>query len=205
LKIKKYGGQYPKLVEELLRLGVLSGNPTQLDRSDLEYDDGIDINYKLKGMTPAKFREFSNYLLLLAEEEANRYQDEKWKFAKFEVALSRTARGRKMILPRRTYSSAKYPDAELMVWGPGYEPPNRKPLRSRVDEILNIPDSPSPGPYVTKQRPYRVLTMTICIRAGLTYTERQERLKIAGEAYKEFQKAQEEGRLQLEARKKEGE
>jgi hypothetical protein len=39
---------------------------------------------------------------------------------------------------------------------------------NKVEEILDIPESTSPGPYVNKQRPYKVLALTICIRAGLS-------------------------------------
>ena len=71
-----------------------------------------------------------------------------------------------------SYIAAKHTDADIMVYGEqalGYTIPEgaKKPfLINRVEEILNIPDSPSPGPYVNKQRPYKVLSMTICIRAG---------------------------------------
>lgn len=175
MKIIRYKGKLPEATDVLLEQGALSGRPTQKERQDLMYDEGIDITYTLQGMTPAKFRQFSDALLLAAFQEAERYKEEKYRFAKFEVRLNRTAKGRKTgIAPTRVYTAAKHTDSDVMVYGEealGYTLPEeykKRPfLINKVEEILDIPDSPSPGPYVQKQRPYKVLSMTICIRAGL--------------------------------------
>lgn len=164
--------------------------PIQVERTDLEYDDGIDIVYRLKRMTPARFKEFSDALLLAAYTEAERYKEEKWKFAKFEVQLNRTPKGRKTVSPRRTYIAAKHPESEIMVYGEealGYTIPEGAPkpfLINKVEDILGIPESESPGPYVQKQNPYKVLSMTICIRAGMREKMRGARLALK-EAVKE--------------------
>jgi hypothetical protein len=81
----------------------------------------------------------------------------------------------KTISPRRTYIAAKHPDSDVMVYGAqalGYTLPEeykKRPfLINKVEEILDIPESTSPRPCVNKQKPYKVLTLTICIRAGLS-------------------------------------
>ena len=172
MDIKKFRGRYSSSVEYLYSTGV-SSYPIQVERVDLEYDEGIDIVFRFKRMTPSKFRELSDLLLIIALEQANRYEGIPWKFAKLEVELNRTAKGRKTIGPRRDYIAAKDKDAEVMVYGEdalGYLLPEgaKKPyLINKIEEILDIPDSPSPGPYISKQNPYKVISMTIAIRAGL--------------------------------------
>jgi len=174
MQVKRYRGQWPTVVRYLHDERAIYGYPVQVHRVDLLYDEGVDIVFRLRGMTPAKFRRLADALLLAAFTEAERYSEEKYRFAKFEVQLNRSAKGRKTINPTRTYIAAKHPDSEIMVYGEealGYTLPEeyaKRPfLVNKVEEILGIPDSPSPGPYVNKQRPYKVLTMTVCIRAGL--------------------------------------
>jgi len=180
MDIREYRRRYPEVTRLLYQRGVLRTYPIQIKREDLTYDEGVDIVYSLRNMTPARFREFSEALLLAAYTEAERYKDERFKFAKIEVQLNRTAKGRKTINPRRTYIAAKHTDSDIMVYGEealGYELPEeykKRPfLVNKVEDILNIPDSPSPGPYVQKQRPYKVLSLTICIRAGLEIGRRE--------------------------------
>ena len=190
MKIHRYVRKYPDITQLLHKEGVLVTYPVQINRTDLEYDDGVDIVYRLKRMTPARFREFSDALLLAAYTEAERYKEEKWRFAKLEVQLNRTSKGRKTVSPRRTYIAAKNPDSEVMVYGEealGYTIPEGMPkpfLINKVEEILGIPESESPGVYVQKQNPYKVLSMTICIRAGLG-RERIEARRALKEAVKE--------------------
>lgn len=174
MDIRRYKGKYPDITNYLLERGAITGLPKQVKRVDLVYDEGVDIVYDLKGMTPAKFKEFADSLLLAAFTEAERYKDEKWRFAKFVVRLNRTAKGRKTINPIREYVAAKHPDSDIMVYGEkalGYELPEeykKRPfLINKVEEIIGIPESPSPGPYVVKQRPYKVLRMVISLRAGM--------------------------------------
>lgn len=174
MKIIKYRKRYPPATELLMEQNAITGVPTQKVREDLLYDEGVDITYTLQGMAPSKFRKFQDALLLAAYQEAERYKGEKYRFAKFEVRLNRTTKGRKTgISPTRVYTAAKHTDSEIMVYGEealGYELPEdykRKPfLINKVEEILDIPSSTSPGPFVEKQNPYKVVTMTICIRAG---------------------------------------
>ena len=156
-----------------MQKGVLKRFPQQIDRKDLIYDEGVDIVYSLKGMTPAKFREYSEILLQTAYTEAERYKEEKYRFARFEVEINRVAKGRKSTSPIRDYTAAKHTDSDVMVFGEeklGYTIPEgfRKPyLINKVDQILSIPDE---YPGSDKQRPYKVLTMIISIRAGIRET-----------------------------------
>ena len=174
MKVKRYKGELTEAAVLLTEQGALVGRPTQKERVDLLYDEGVDITFNLQGMTPSKFRRFSDLLLLAAFQEAERYKEEKYRFAKFEVKLNVTAKGRKTgVSPTRVYTAAKHTDSDIMVYGEealGYELPEeykKRPfLINKVDEILDIPDSPSPGPYVQKQRPYVVQSLTVCIRAG---------------------------------------
>jgi len=174
--------KYPAVTQLLRSNGLLDGWPTQLARTDLTYDEGVDIKYRFRRMTPARFRDYSDSILLAAYTEAQRYEGEKYKFAKFEVKLKRNEKGRKSQLePMRTYTCAKQTDAEVMVYGAsalGYKPTyyphggtteteQRSYLINKVEDILQIPDSTSPGPYVDKQNPYVVVSLTISIRAGL--------------------------------------
>ena len=173
--------RYPAVTQLLHEQGLLEGWPTQVNRTDLEYDEGIDIIYRFRRMTPARFKEYSDALLLAAFTEADRYKEEKYKFGKFVVKLNRNDKGRKAIEPSRTYTCAKHTDAEVMVYGKealGYTPTyfphggaveqeQRSFLINKVEDILQIPDTTSPGAYVDKQKPYTVASMTIGIRAGL--------------------------------------
>jgi len=173
MKIKRYGPSRPAVVDLLLDRKILRNPPVQTKRLDLEYDEGIDIVYDLKDLTPEKFFEYSEPLLLAAFTEAERYKEEKWKFAKFVVELNRTAKGRITLNPRRDYIASKHTDADILVYGEralGYKLPEevmKKPfLINKVREILDMPDTASPGGFLKKQRPYKVVGMIISIRAG---------------------------------------
>ena len=174
--------KYPGVTQMLFQQGVLESWPTQVNRVDLTYDEGVDIVYRFRRMTPARFKEYSDAVLLAAYTEADRYKDEKYKFGKFIVKLNRNEKGRKTAIGQiRSYVSAKETDAERMVYGaqalgytPTYTPKGstreveqRTYLINKVEDILGIPDSTSPGPYVDKQKPYTVQSMTISIRMGL--------------------------------------
>jgi len=174
LEIKPYKGKYPDVTVHLYKEGVLSKYPTQIPRDDLEYDEGIDIVYSLRNLSPKKFADVADLLLLATVTEAKRYDEYRYKFAKIEVELNRTSKGKKKASPTRTYTAAKHTDADIMVYGEdalGYELPEefkgRPFLINKVKDILGIPDSPSPGAYVEKQKPYKVTALIISIRAGL--------------------------------------
>lgn len=172
MDIKPYG-KHSDVVKLLKETGVLKSLPRQILREDLEYDEGIDIIYELKGLTPKKFEQVADMLMLTTVSEANRYKEYKYSFAKLDVKLNRTEKGKAQVAPIRTYIAARHTDPDIMVYGEqalGYSLPEgqKKPfLIDKVKEILGIPDSPSPGIYVTKQSPYKVTRLTICIRAGM--------------------------------------
>jgi len=191
LKIKPYGRKYPAVTKLLYEKGVLDGLPKQVERDDLQYAEGIDIIYNLKGMTPAKFKEYAETLLWIAYEESRRYDEEPIKFAKFEVRLNRTEKGRKTLSkPVRTYGAQGHSDANVMVFGKealGYLPTRFKEgveveqttyLTNKVDEILDIADKYMRD-YLSKQRPYRVLQLIISIRRKHPLVDRSG--KVVGE------------------------
>lgn len=173
MEIKPYGSKHPGVIKALKDAGILRMLPKQVARDDLEYDEGIDIIYEFKGLTPKKFEQASDIILLTAVTEAKRYKEYKYSFSKLDVVLSRTEKGKLKAGPTRQYIAAKNTDPDVMVYGEaelGYKLPagQSKPfLVDRIKEILDIPNSPSPGAYITKQNPYRVTRLTICIRKGL--------------------------------------
>lgn len=174
MDIKPYKGKYDPIAKLLYQRGLLHKYPDQIQREDLKYDDGIDIVYRFKGMTPKKFEEYSDALMLLACNEATRYNEHKWKFARINVELNRTAKGRKTIQPTREFTAGKHEDPDIMVYGEqalGYELPEEaksKPfLTNRIQDIIDIVETVSPEGTVKRQNPYKVLTLTICIREGM--------------------------------------
>jgi hypothetical protein len=154
-----YQGHYPSAARFLIEEGVCA-TPRQIQRV-LTWAEGIDIIYTLKGLSPANFSKYSDSLLLLAYQEAKRYNIHKWKFASFDVKLGRLKRGRD--LPEvATFQAAMHDDPEIMVYGPGYEVPERHFLYHKVEDILDIVKR-----YPKKlsvQRPYKVIRLTISIR-----------------------------------------
>ncbi len=156
---KPYAGHYPSAARYLIESGVCA-TPRQYER-EFKYYDGLDIVYTLHNMTPANFRSYADTFLLLAFQEATRYKEYKWKFAKFDVRLGKLKKG-KDLPDITTFQSAMHPDPDIMVYGPGYEVPQRHFLKDKVEDILDIAKR-----YPTKistQRPYKVLKLTICIR-----------------------------------------
>lgn len=165
MPIHRYQGRYPRATGDLYRLGLLRQFPVQKEVV-LFRDHGINIIYRLKGCTPERFKRVSHLLLEAAETECKRYPEFRWKFARFEVELNRTSKGRKSLPLTQTYTAGKHTDAEIMVWGvPGGVPGEvTKFLIDKVEEILDIPMR-----YVgrvKKQRPYTVLRLEVCVRAG---------------------------------------
>jgi len=183
LDIKPYHREYSEVVRLLYQRGVLAGYPKQAKRDDLLYAEGIDITIPLMGMTPAKFKEYAEPLLWAAYEEAKRYAEEPIKFARFDVLLNRTEKGRKMISkPVREYTARGHSDAETLVFGKevlGYTPTHvvdgkevemKVSLADKVEEILNIAETYMKE-YVQKQKPYKVLALIICIRRKFQYAK----------------------------------
>lgn len=150
---------FPSAARYLMEEGVCA-TPRQYEK-ELNWAEGIDIVYTLKGLTPANFFKYSDSLLLLAYQEAMRYNKYKWKFAGFDVRLGRLKKGRD--LPEiATFQASMHDEPEIMVYGPGYEVPQRYFLKDKVEDILDIVRRyPT---KISKQNPYRVVRLFISIR-----------------------------------------
>ncbi len=163
MPIRRYRSRYPRATSDLYRLGLLRQMPVQKEVRFLR-DHGVNITYRLKGVTPEKFRSIAHLFLEAAFHEAERYPEYRWKFARFDVQLNRTAKGRKSLPLIQTYTAGKHVDSQIMVYGPGYETDDKIFLKDKVDEIVDIP-----ARYlgrVKRQRPYNVVDMEVCLRAG---------------------------------------
>lgn len=181
--IKKPYDKYPSAATYLIQEGVC-GIPSQTERKDLGWAWGLDIKYKLKNMTPAKFNKYSDQLLLLAFQEAMRYQDYKWKFAGFEVEVGRLQKG-KGIPNINTFQASMHWDPEIMIWGEqalGYQTPQKYYLNEKVKDIIDI--ARRYGDEVDKQKPYIVKELFISIRQD------KVRASVAGEAKKKKEQAE---------------
>jgi hypothetical protein len=134
--------------------------PRQSEKEFSKYE-GIDITYTFVDMTPVNFAKYSDQLLLLAFQEAKRYDRYQWKFARFDVRLGRMKKGKD--LPEvASFQAAMHGDPDIMVYGPGYEVPQEYFLYNKVNDILDIVKR-----YIGKvsvQAPYKVLRMVVCIR-----------------------------------------
>jgi len=164
LAVKKilYLGRYPSAARYLMAEGV-TNLPRQHSRTFQKYT-GIDIVYTLHGLTPVNFERYADSLLLLAYQEATRYKDTKWKFAGFDVRLGRLKKG-KDLPETNTFQCAMATDPDTMVYGPGYEVPQRHFLYHKVEDILDIVNRyPT---KVSKQKPYRVMRLFISIREDI--------------------------------------
>lgn len=161
-------GSNLEITRLLQKKGLLLHAPTVIERTDLQYAEGYDIVYDFKGLTPAKFKEYSDSLLWLAYEEARGREDFPTKFARFEVQVNKTIKGRKSS-DKRTYAASGNPDPSVMVFGEealGYSIPEKmkKPfLVNKVEDILDIPTSYMKD-NISKQRPYKVLSLVISVR-----------------------------------------
>ena len=154
-----YKGKYPSAARALIEDNITS-IPRQYSRT-LRKTEGVDIVYKLRGMTPAGFERYSDMLLLLAYQEGMRYNHVRWKFFSFDVRLGRLKKGRD--LPEVvTFTTAMHPDPEIGVYGPGYEVPQRHFLYNKVEDILEI--AKRYADKVRKQTPFRVTALRISVR-----------------------------------------
>lgn len=152
-------GVYPSAARYLIEEDVCS-IPRQHKR-ELAWAEGIDIVYTLRGLTPANFLKYSDTLLLLALQEARRYDQYKWKFAGFDVRLGRLKKGRD--LPEiATFQASMHDEPDIMVYGPGYEVPQKYFLYNQVEAILDIAKRYTDK--VNKQSPYKVIRLFISIR-----------------------------------------
>ncbi len=159
-----YKGQYPSAARYLIQEGV-TATPRQITR-ELRWADGVDIVYTLRDMTPANFRKYADSLLLLAYQEAMRYNTTgRWKFAAFDARLGRLKKGRD--LPEIiTFQAHMHDDPDIMVYGPGYEVPNKVFLKDQVEKVVDIVRRYSDR--INKQAPFKVIRLTISIREPRT-------------------------------------
>lgn len=192
MEIKPYNRKYLDVTKMLHKEGYITTYPKQIGRGDLETDDGVDIVYTFKNLTPNKFADVADFLLLAAFQEAERYQEYKYKFARIDVELNRNAKGRKTLGPVRSYTAAKNSDSEVMVYGeevigPLPEEYAKRPfLINKVEEIIDIANKESYlGSYTKKQSPYKVVRMIISVRVGLTRTEAIERKQVLIQSLRE--------------------
>lgn len=162
LRRKPYRGQYPSAARYLMEEGVTS-IPRQYER-EIHWARGVDIIYTLHYMAPANFAKYSDSLLLLAYQEAKRYDEFGYKFAGFDVRLGRSRKG-KDLQEVVTFQAAMNKDAGVMVYGEaelGYEVPQKYFLVNKVKDILDL--AKRYPEKLIKQAPYKVLRLFISIR-----------------------------------------
>lgn len=162
LRKKAYRGVYPSAARYLISEGVTS-TPRQFER-EIHWARGVDIIYTLHGMTPANFAKYSDSLLLLAYQEAKRYDEFGYKFMGFDVRLGRSRKGRDL-QEVITFQSAMNPNAGVAVYGEeelGYPVPQKYFLVNKVRDILDL--AKRYPEKLMKQAPYRVLRLFISIR-----------------------------------------
>ncbi len=162
---KAYKLHYPSAARMLIEEGITSP-ARQTEMTSLQWADGLNITYTLKGLTPANFRKYADSLLLLAFQECERYKEYKWKFAGFDVKLGRLPKG-KDLSEVVTFQASMHDDGEVMVYGEkalGYEVPEgmKKFLINKVDEIIDI--TKRYPTKINKQNPFRVIKLFIAIR-----------------------------------------
>lgn len=147
---------------------------------------GVDIEYRFQRMTPEAFTKNRELLLRTAHEEGARYGTvpNAMVYAEIEVEISGKTTPKKDKL-LRSYSAALHPDAEIMVYGPGYTLPEGAKetfLYHIVDLIADIPRKYSDK---FKNATYKVLKMRIGIREPKVGWEELKRAG-SGEKIKEL-------------------
>lgn len=155
-----YQATYPSAARYLIDEDITS-TPRQYDK-DFKSTEGIDIVYTLRNLTPVNFRKYSDQLLLLAYQEAKRYDKvAKYKFARFEVRIGRLKKGRD--LPDiASFQAAMNDDPDVMIYGPGYDTPQHYFLKDRVNDILDI--TRRYMGKISRQAPYKVVSLVISLR-----------------------------------------
>lgn len=179
---KPYRGKYPGATEYLMQNNCLRNYPRQIKRDDLLWDEGIDIVYDFKTMTPEKFREHLDAILLAAATEARRYMEYKWKFVTMDVEIQPPKRKSEPFI--RTFTAAKNPDPDILVYGIEGVDLEGTSLQDKIKTILDLPNTPSGQDEEGNKLPYKVKTMIISIRLGLKellaraqMIQREERIK----------------------------
>jgi hypothetical protein len=161
-----YHGIYPTAARYLIEEGI-TATPRQV-AVELRWADGVNIIYTLRGLTPANFAKYSESLLLLAQQEAMRYNKvARWKFAFFSVKLGRLKKGRDLpdIID---FQAHMHDDPEIMVYGPGYDVPTKVFLKDQADKIIDVVKRYSDR--LNKQTPFRVIKLTIAVREPRPYS-----------------------------------
>lgn len=152
--------QYPQSFNRLRSKGLIN-LPKQTQRNP-RYTKGLDITFKLRNMSPTAFQDNVDDLLDLAYQTAMRYNEVKWKFAKFVVRLGRLAKGKKLS-EYADFTAAMHPDPEILVYGPGYDTGGIKDaLYIKAQQIIDIVNRYPEG--VSKQKPYVVTELFIGVR-----------------------------------------
>ena len=181
--IRPYPRTLPPFISAFLGRGlggterVLRQRPAQADRTDLAGGDGVDVVYYFSNMGMAKFSRHIQNILDAARWECDRYSDITYKYAKFVVELygapSGRGRGRTRRREVREYVAALQTDCDLMVYG------NRnsiavelggegRSLADKAEAILHMQETGSPGAWVDRQNPFKVLEMVVSMREYLT-------------------------------------
>ena len=173
MRPRPYPRTLPEAIRQLIDGGALRRRPQQQDREELEYD-GVDIIYDLVNMTPDRFERFLPQLLAAAEFESNRYPEVDYRFARWEVELivqrGATRQGRRLVRNiTRDYTASMSVDTDTMVYGDDDSIPvelggQGRSLSDKAEAITNMTETGSPGAYVVRQNPYRVLRMIVGVR-----------------------------------------
>ena len=149
---------------------LLRRAPVQVDRQDLAGGDGVDIVYYLSNMNPARFGVHIDELLEAAAWEMDRYGEYDFKYGKFVVELygAPTRRGRIRREIREYIGNLRGTAAEA-VYGESRQRPAElggegRSLSHKAEAILNMLETGSPGGWVSRQNPYKVLEMQISVR-----------------------------------------
>ncbi len=172
-QVLKYNGNYVSAAQYLMEEDPpMLSRIRQVPKNNFHKSwakGGVDIIYHLIGMNPKNFLKYKGQLLLAAYQEAMRYKDIYTHIgAGFDVKLMKKKGASFGFLnnPENivTFSShmRRTTDIEEMVYGPGYETPTPVSLADKADQIVDI--LRRYDDKVQKQRPFRVLRMTIWCR-----------------------------------------
>jgi len=182
LKIKPYNNRtltegHQARLKELIREKIIGSYPRQIERTDLVYDEGIDVVYEFTNLTPKKFQSNVDRILAVARDECRRYQkkgSQRTFFTTFTVRVNtKGPRGGSKVITR-TYPAAKHIDPDIMVFGTGTPTVENPPfLINQADRILRMVHEYKPGVALQPQTPFRVLRMIVSIRAGLQQEKRE--------------------------------
>jgi hypothetical protein len=210
MDIKPYPKEEPtKQARNLFKMGVLKKYPEQKKRDDLKTTEGVDIVYSLKGVTPAVFKQIVDALLMAAYAEGERYKKNTYKYAKFTVELELNLKGKKSgISTTRDYIAAKNSDTDTMIWGRDIDLPEglKRPfLTDKAEEIIALLESDSPGPYLDRRHPYKVTTLTICVREKVSVMDREDIAQMRKDAREVIEKFKKEHPIPKYPRSTEGE